>query len=81
MLLTGKLNVNRVAAVAGPPLEKGYLIHTRVGAPTKTLLKGKFTDDNHRVISGSALSGRTTQAKDLPDAYDYMAVSIDRSLY
>ncbi|MGC6509021.1 MAG: Na(+)-translocating NADH-quinone reductase subunit A [Myxococcota bacterium] len=72
LLLTGKLHVERVAAVAGPPLNNGYLIKTRVGAPTKTLLKGKFSDDEHRVISGSALSGRTAQAKDIPEAYDYM---------
>ena len=72
LLLTGKLHVDRVVAVAGPPLNQGYLVKTRIGVPTKVLLKGQFSDNEHRIISGSALSGRTAQAQDLPEAYDFM---------
>ena len=68
---TGTLHVERVIALAGPAVKRPRLIRTRVGASTDELVKDELHDPQglpglqglhegeHRVISGSVLSGRT----------------------
>lgn len=72
LLRTGRMSVERIISIAGPPMSDGHLVKTRVGASTKEILKGQFSNNEHRVISGSALSGRSTQSKELDSSYDYM---------
>jgi Na+-transporting NADH:ubiquinone oxidoreductase subunit A len=56
---TGRINVDRVISLAGPVVEKPRLVRTRVGACTDDLVAGELREGDHRVISGSVLSGRT----------------------
>lgn len=54
----GRLWVDRVVSIAGPPVTRPRLIRTRLGAGTDELVKGELQDGNCRIISGSILSGR-----------------------
>ncbi len=53
----GKLNLERVISVAGPPVRHPRLLRTRMGAHVSTLLEGALEDVNCRALSGSVLSG------------------------
>ncbi|MCK4840750.1 MAG: Na(+)-translocating NADH-quinone reductase subunit A [Methylococcales bacterium] len=57
LFATGKLNVERVVALAGPSVNKPRLLKTRVGANTDDLVAGELADCENRVISGSVLYG------------------------
>ena len=56
---TGKLDVERVVALAGPTVAEPRLLKTREGACVDELVEGGLKDVENRVISGSVLSGRT----------------------
>jgi Na+-transporting NADH:ubiquinone oxidoreductase subunit A len=56
---TGELMTERIVALAGPGVREPALVETRVGANIEELCRGELTEDTLRVISGSALSGRT----------------------
>ena len=59
LFTTGKLNVERVVALAGPLVKKPRLVRTRVGANLCDLVEGQIeTGKEFRVISGSVLNGR-----------------------
>lgn len=60
---TGKLDLTRVVALAGPSVKNPRLLRTRLGAATDDLVAGELEDGDHRVISGSVLSGRTAQGE------------------
>lgn len=55
---TGKLDVARVVALAGPRVTNPRLVRTRLGAPLEALLEGETKAGDNRVISGSVLWGR-----------------------
>ncbi len=55
---TGKLDVARVVALAGPPVKHPRLLRTRLGASIDVLTEGEFAGGEMRVLSGSVLSGR-----------------------
>ena len=57
LFTTGKLNVERVVALAGPTVKNPRLIKTRVGASTDDLVKGELEAVENRVVSGSVLFG------------------------
>lgn len=59
LFATGKLNVDVVAALAGPPVTKPRLVRTRIGAALGELTAGETGAGEVRVISGSVLSGRS----------------------
>jgi len=56
---TGRLDVSRVVALAGPQVEKPALLRTRLGANLNELTAGALKDGENRIVSGSLLSGRT----------------------
>lgn len=58
LFTTGKLNLTRVVALAGPAVEKPRLLRTCVGADLTALTAGELSSGENRVISGSVLSGR-----------------------
>ena len=63
LFTTGRLNVERVVALAGPTVKNPRLIRTRVGANTNDLVAGEIDEAvESRVISGSVLYGH--QASD-----------------
>ena len=55
---TGALDVSRVVALGGPPVQRPRLLETRVGASIDELLAGELDGVETRQISGSVLSGR-----------------------
>lgn len=57
LFTTGKLNCERVVALAGPQVEKPRLIRTHLGASTDEMTAGQLKAGENRVISGSVLSG------------------------
>lgn len=59
LFTTGRLNVERVVALAGPMVNQPRLIKTRLGASTENLVENEIKDHVQvRIISGSILSGR-----------------------
>lgn len=58
LFTTGRLNTERVVALAGPVVKSPRLIKTRLGACTKELVADQLEEGVNRVISGSVLSGR-----------------------
>jgi Na+-transporting NADH:ubiquinone oxidoreductase subunit A len=58
LLATGKLDVARVVALAGPGVARPRLLHTRLGAAIDGLVAGELAPGEQRVISGSVLDGR-----------------------
>ena len=62
LFTTGKLNVDRVVALAGPLVNKPRLVRTRVGANVCDLVEGHIDPTKEaRVISGSVLNGRKVE--------------------
>jgi Na+-transporting NADH:ubiquinone oxidoreductase subunit A len=58
LFTTGRLDVTRIVALAGPPLVRPRLLRTRLGANIDDLTHGELQKGTLRVVSGSALSGR-----------------------
>ena len=58
---TGKLDVSRVVALAGPEVSEPRLVRTRIGANLQELSAGELKGNPTRLISGSPLGGRTGQ--------------------
>lgn len=58
LFTTGKLWVERIISLAGPCVSRPRLIRTRLGANLLELTAGEIDEQNHRLISGSVLSGR-----------------------
>jgi Na+-transporting NADH:ubiquinone oxidoreductase subunit A len=54
---TGKLNVERIISLAGPSVRNPRLMKTRLGASVEDITKGELKEGEHRIISGSVLSG------------------------
>ena len=62
LFLTGRVNPNRVIALAGPQVKEPRLVRTRVGANLDELLAGELTTATvSHVISGSVLGGHTAE--------------------
>ncbi len=65
LFLTGELSVERVISLAGPAAIEPRLLRTRLGASLEDLTAGQYhavPSEPVRIISGSVLSGRRSQA-------------------
>lgn len=58
LFTTGRLHVERIVSLAGPSVKNPRLVRTRLGASLDDLTAGQLREGEHRVISGSVLSGR-----------------------
>lgn len=58
---TGRLDLERVVALAGPTVKKPRLLRTRVGAAIDELVSGELAAGENRVVSGSVLYGRSAE--------------------
>jgi Na+-transporting NADH:ubiquinone oxidoreductase subunit A len=58
LFTSGRLNVERVVALAGPQVERPRLVRTRLGADLSELTAGQLKAGENRVISGSVFGGR-----------------------
>ena len=61
LFTSGRLNPERVVALAGPAVDKPRLLRTRLGANLEELSAGELKPGLSRVISGSVLGGRTAR--------------------
>jgi Na+-transporting NADH:ubiquinone oxidoreductase subunit A len=61
LFVTGRLSAERVVALAGPSVTRPRLIRTQLGAWVDELVEGELEPGRQRVISGSVLSGRTSE--------------------
>ncbi|MDA1313191.1 MAG: Na(+)-translocating NADH-quinone reductase subunit A [Acidobacteria bacterium] len=59
LFATGRLDVERIVALAGPSVRRPRLLRTRLGVSTADLTARELVDGELRIISGSVLSGRT----------------------
>ena len=59
LFLSGRLDPQRVVALAGPGAARPRLLRTRMGANLSELVRGEMLDGPQRIISGSVLAGRT----------------------
>ena len=59
LVTTGELDVERTITLAGPGAARPRYLRTRVGAAVAALVDGELRPGAQRVISGSALDGRT----------------------
>jgi Na+-transporting NADH:ubiquinone oxidoreductase subunit A len=57
LFTSGRLDVGRVVALAGPTVHRPRLLRTRLGASTSELVRGEIDVASARVISGSVLAG------------------------
>lgn len=57
LFLTGRIDVERIIALAGPAVIKPRLIKTRLGASLNDLTNGELKEGVNRIISGSVISG------------------------
>jgi len=57
LFLTGRLWVERIIAIGGPPVKKPRLLRTRLGANLEELAADETSDGEVRLISGSVLAG------------------------
>jgi Na+-transporting NADH:ubiquinone oxidoreductase subunit A len=55
---TGRLDVTRIIALAGPGVKNPRLLKTRLGASIDELVEGELARGAQRVLSGSVLAGR-----------------------
>jgi Na+-transporting NADH:ubiquinone oxidoreductase subunit A len=63
LLRTGRIDVERVIALAGPGVLDPRLVGTRLGAATDELLRDGLAPGEQRVISGSVLDGRAASGE------------------
>lgn len=62
LFLDGRLYMERVVSLAGPQVSEPRLLRTRLGADLEALCAGELKEGNNRIVSGSVLGGRKTQA-------------------
>jgi len=68
LFATGALDVERVVSLAGPSVSNPRLLRTRLGASLDELVRGELEDGDHRVVSGSVLTGRQARG----DVHGYL---------
>ncbi len=61
LFTSGKLDMERVVALAGPGVKRPRLVRTRLGASTDDLTRGELEDAECRIVSGSVLAGHHAQ--------------------
>lgn len=59
LFLTGEIYSDRIVALAGPRVKNPRLVKTHQGASLTELVAGELEEGDNRVISGSALAGKT----------------------
>jgi Na+-transporting NADH:ubiquinone oxidoreductase subunit A len=65
-----KLDMTRIVAVVGEPLEKPQYVRTKLGAKLSELLAGQKSEEGDRWISGDVLSGKTKNKEGFLNFYD-----------
>lgn len=58
LFTTGRLWVERVVALGGPPVRRPRLLRTRLGACVGELVASELEEGENRIVSGSVFAGR-----------------------
>lgn len=61
LFVNGTLMNDRVVSIAGPAIKNPRIVRTQLGASIDDLVADSVSSENARVISGSVLSGRTSE--------------------
>jgi Na+-transporting NADH:ubiquinone oxidoreductase subunit A len=67
LFLTGRILTEKIVALCGPMVKNPRLLRTRPGACLSELVSGQLQPGDHRVLSGSVLSGRAAS-----ESLDYL---------
>ena len=67
LFTTGRLNTQRIVALAGSQVKKPRLVRTVLGAKVSQITTNELIDADNRVISGSVLNGAVAK-----DVHDYL---------
>lgn len=70
LFLTGKIDTNRIVALAGSQVENPQYYKVTQGSKISDIVKGKLIDGNNRIISGNPLSGIKVSEDDSVGFYD-----------
>lgn len=70
LFLTGKIDTNRIVALAGSQVENPQYYKVTQGSKISDIIKGKLIDGNNRIISGNPLSGIKVSTDDSVGFYD-----------
>jgi len=62
---TGRLEVERVIALAGPAVQRPRLLRVRLGASVDQMTQGELAGGTVRVLSGSVLDGRVATGDEI----------------
>ena len=76
LLLTGKFNAERIVALAGSSVEAPKYYKTKIGVSLNSLIEGKLSRDNNRIISGNVLTGKAQDSKGNLDYYSNIVTVI-----
>ena len=76
LLLTGKFNSERIIALAGSIVEAPRYYKTKIGATITSIVEGKLTKGESRIISGNVLTGATQDLKGELGYYNNMVTVI-----
>ena len=80
LFMTGRLDVTRHVAVAGPLVNSPRVFATRCGANISQLIDGRTTEGKKRVISGSVFNGHEAEgATDFVGRYDNQVSVIEEN--
>lgn len=61
LFITGHLYTEKIISIAGASVHKPALITTRTGASLPDICEREISDEKLRIVSGSVLSGRTSE--------------------
>ncbi len=70
LLLTGKFNAERIIALAGSSVKSPKYYTTKIGAEISSIVEGKLSDGENRIISGNVLTGTAKKPNDNLGYYD-----------
>ena len=80
LFMTGRVDVTRHVAVAGPLVNSPRVFSTRIGANISQLIEGRTTEGKKRVISGSVLNGHeASEATNYLGRYDNQVSVIEEN--
>ena len=80
LFMTGRVDVTRHVAVAGPLVNSPRVFSARIGANISQLIEGRTTEGKKRVISGSVLNGHeASEATNYLGRYDNQVSVIEEN--
>ncbi|HCW76111.1 MAG TPA: NADH:ubiquinone reductase (Na(+)-transporting) subunit A, partial [Candidatus Marinimicrobia bacterium] len=80
LLKNGRYPNETIVAITGAPIEKRHYIKTLAGAPMASFLPQNLSDNVHRILSGTILSGTHASLEGFIGFYDHTVTAIPEVL-